>query len=487
MCAKVKDIAVCSRSVPIPKLAIGNPVIKNAYLALIEESMYYPIQGDPSKHKVKDIVKKTLEFVAINEIAVSMSFYLIIETADLKDNSVEASIIDQNDEVLFKEKLDLNTSKSQSRKLYGSYWGKDKDGNKAVLWQKTNVKLFDYIDNKDDFKEIIIKKINLPIGEKSSNDDELRKKIYGTSNKLLNLVLKIDAHTPNKKYKGKEDRIKYLGIKDPRKKDNSEFNNYFIYNDKEYYQLKAWRGIVVHSMGDIIIDKGKEVNHKDFIISKGLSVHAYVRQNGEIEKHQDLFKTAAHAGESYDAGVSGLNQSYLGFELTVDDATDIEKLHVICNQQGKVKNEEIIECENKIEQLDRDIANKIAESKANHKKLSIVNANNKLISRWSKEKSKLEKRINLLELNPSVYPDIQVNSAIKLTKEWIKEFNINPKYVVRHSDISGDNIKHGPKFDPGINFKWDDFKKEIIPKSKSNIDLAAGIKLNSISSINHFE
>ena len=470
MCSKVKDIALCSRSVPVPKLAIGNPVVKDAYLVLLEESMYYPIQGDPEKHKVKDIINKSLNFLPINEIAISMSFYLIINTENLKDNLVEASILDENDEILFKEKLGLNTSKSQSRKLYGSYWGKDESGNKKVLWQKAEVKLFDYINNKDDYKDIIVKKITLPTGNSHTSEESLRKKIIASDDKFLNIVLKIDAHTPNKKYAGKEERIKYFGIKDPRKKDNSEFNNYFIYKNKEFYQLKAWRGIVVHSMGDVINIGGKEINHKDFIISKGLSVHAYVRQNGDIEKHQDLLKKAAHAGESYDAGVSGMNESYLGFELTVNDASDIEKLEVICNQSRKVKSDEVIECEKKIEQLDIDIESKIIENKTMSKKLSIVNANNKLIFLWNKEKNKLKKRIELLELNPTVYPEIQVNSAIKLTKEWIKEFNINPKYVVRHSDISGAKIKHGPKFDPGSNFEWDDFKKKITPLSISEAD-----------------
>lgn len=67
----------------------------------------------------------------------------------------------------------------------------------------------------------------------------------------------------------------------------------------------------------------------------------------------------------------------------------------------------------------------------------------------------------MLKLNRGVYPKIQFNSAVKLTKEWLEKFNIDPKYVVRHSDISSSNIKHGFKFDPGQNFDWNQFKNEI--------------------------
>ena len=339
MCSEVKDITAFNRNAPIKKIEISNPIIKNAYLAVMDESMYYPIVGDPKKHDVKKIISSTLSFRPVNEIAVSMSFFLIIDTEDLKDNFIEASIIDDQDEVLFKEKLNLYTSKKESRKLYGSYYGKDEKGKRKVLWQKATIKLFDSISNKDTFNNTIIKRITLPMNPRSAPG--LREKISKLENKSLNILLKIDAYSPNKKYKGKEDRIKYLGVRDPRDKDKEEFNNYFIADSKNYFKLKAWRGIVVHSMGDEIITKEGKVKHKDFIKSVGLSVHGYVRENGDFESHQNLFNKAFHAGESYHQGISGMNETYLGFELTVNEATNLEKLEIICDTPNEVKSSEV--------------------------------------------------------------------------------------------------------------------------------------------------
>ena len=45
----------------------------------------------------------------------------------------------------------------------------------------------------------------------------------------------------------------------------------------------------------------------------------------------------------------------------------------------------------------------------------------------------------------------------------MKQYNIPVSKVVRHSDVSGDNVR-GPgkgKTDPGSAFLWEDFKKAL--------------------------
>lgn len=53
------------------------------------------------------------------------------------------------------------------------------------------------------------------------------------------------------------------------------------------------------------------------------------------------------------------------------------------------------------------------------------------------------------------YTEEQFNTAVEVTKWWIKEYNIPIENVIRHSDCSGDNVR-GPKkgkTDPGS--AWD--------------------------------
>jgi len=156
-----------------------------------------------------------------------------------------------------------------------------------------------------------------------------------------------------------------------------------------------------------------------------------------------------------------MNETYLGFELTVNEATNIEKLKIICDTPYEVKSSEVEKLEEEIVDLNEKIDEAKASNIENKKNLKTVKINNKNIKAFSDEKTKSEERIKLLKLNRGVYPKIQFNSAVKLTKEWLEKFNIDPKYVVRHSDISSSNIKHGFKFDPGQDFDWNQFKNEI--------------------------
>lgn len=57
----------------------------------------------------------------------------------------------------------------------------------------------------------------------------------------------------------------------------------------------------------------------------------------------------------------------------------------------------------------------------------------------------------------------QFDAAVLATKMWMGSYNIPAKDVVRHSDISGDDIrgKGKGKVDPGSGWDWNAFKKEI--------------------------
>lgn len=63
----------------------------------------------------------------------------------------------------------------------------------------------------------------------------------------------------------------------------------------------------------------------------------------------------------------------------------------------------------------------------------------------------------------NAYKQKQIRAATVLTQMWMDEYNILPKDVVRHSDISGDHVRGSGKgkLDPGSAFPWEDFKKNI--------------------------
>lgn len=64
---------------------------------------------------------------------------------------------------------------------------------------------------------------------------------------------------------------------------------------------------------------------------------------------------------------------------------------------------------------------------------------------------------------PNCYTEQQFNTAIEVCKWWMEEYNIPVDRVVRHSDVSGDDVRgqgKGKK-DPGDGFDWDRFKSEL--------------------------
>jgi len=64
---------------------------------------------------------------------------------------------------------------------------------------------------------------------------------------------------------------------------------------------------------------------------------------------------------------------------------------------------------------------------------------------------------------PDCYTDAQIKAATLMTQMWCSELNIRPRDVVRHSDVSGDDIrgKGKGKVDPGNGFPWEEFKANL--------------------------
>ena len=65
---------------------------------------------------------------------------------------------------------------------------------------------------------------------------------------------------------------------------------------------------------------------------------------------------------------------------------------------------------------------------------------------------------------PGTYTEEQFKQSVDVCKWWMKEYNIPANAVVRHSDVSGDDVrgKGKGKTDPGSAFDWDRFKQELV-------------------------
>jgi N-acetylmuramoyl-L-alanine amidase len=64
---------------------------------------------------------------------------------------------------------------------------------------------------------------------------------------------------------------------------------------------------------------------------------------------------------------------------------------------------------------------------------------------------------------PGTYTEEQFKTSIEVCQYWIEQYNIPANAVVRHSDVSGDDVrgKGQGKTDPGSAFDWDRFKQEL--------------------------
>lgn len=64
---------------------------------------------------------------------------------------------------------------------------------------------------------------------------------------------------------------------------------------------------------------------------------------------------------------------------------------------------------------------------------------------------------------PDAYTQEQFDKAVAICKYWMDLYEIPLGNVVRHSDVSGDNVrgKGKGKKDPGDGFDWEAFKKAL--------------------------
>jgi len=157
------------------------------------------------------------------------------------------------------------------------------------------------------------------------------------------------------------------------------------------------KGIILHSMSEYLVWKGKQLCASDFLKSIGLSVHGFIHPNGAYEKMVESPRKAFHAGKSLHEGVSGLNSHYLGVELLVPGVNDY---------------------------------------------------------------GSFSKKIQ----TPGTYSQEQFDQTVKVFKFWMNKYNIPASRVVRHSDVSGDNVrgKGKGKTDPGKAFDWKAFQKALV-------------------------
>ena len=65
---------------------------------------------------------------------------------------------------------------------------------------------------------------------------------------------------------------------------------------------------------------------------------------------------------------------------------------------------------------------------------------------------------------PGTYTKEQFDTAVEVCKWWMKEYNIPASRVVRHSDVSGDDVrgKGKGKTDPGSAFDWEAFQAALV-------------------------
>ena len=65
---------------------------------------------------------------------------------------------------------------------------------------------------------------------------------------------------------------------------------------------------------------------------------------------------------------------------------------------------------------------------------------------------------------PGVYTEAQFERAVNVCKYWMDKYNFSASKVVRHSDVSGDDVRGEGKgkVDPGSAFDWKRFQEALV-------------------------
>jgi N-acetyl-anhydromuramyl-L-alanine amidase AmpD len=161
------------------------------------------------------------------------------------------------------------------------------------------------------------------------------------------------------------------------------------------------KGIIVHSMGEYIRTTDGVKYAKDFLTDIGLSVHGFIKPNGDYDRMKYSSQKAYHAGVSQHMEYVNLNSWYLGFEILV------EGVHNYSTFTKAIKHSD-------------------------------------------------------------AYTDAQIDTTISVIQFWIDHYSIPLDRVVRHSDVSGDDIRGEGKgkIDPGSGLNWDYITSNLCGPSK---------------------
>lgn len=100
------------------------------------------------------------------------------------------------------------------------------------------------------------------------------------------------------------------------------------------------KGIILHSMAEYLVYNGKKMYAKEFLKELKLSVHGFIKPNGEYDKMVETPGKAFHAGKSLHEGLSGLNSHYLGVELLVPGQHDFGSFSKAINTPGTYTQEQ---------------------------------------------------------------------------------------------------------------------------------------------------
>jgi len=451
MAGKAYNKTKKQESVSVPAPPVLRPEIIDAYLAVTDDSRF----------KGPDWVEKdTVNLLRINDFAVSSQIYIVVQTKNFIDKA------NRKIKVKFKQLETIIPAIPDKVLKIGEGFP---DAIKKYRKKDAGANDYSVFKNLKDFNDYAIGAINI--------NKSHRKLIADSENHIVEIILEVDAHTINPGFKGIEARIDYKG----KKFKESKFSNFYCTENENINKLRAWKGIVVHSMCDLLdipkdiekkdkkgnviktIKKGIH-NHKNWLLEDGLSVHGFIHENGEFEGMQDLYSKAGHAGPSFYEGISDLNNSYLGYEMILSNATTFEYFKLLCHGSQADRDKKKNKLEAAIKKLETERGQIISKIKnkvnVKYKTEALKQARIALID----EEVKINNN-NIELLNHKAYPQAQFDAAVKKTKEWMEMFAIPVEYVVRHSDISNAVIKSGPKWDPGNNFDWKKFKEKLVEKA----------------------
>jgi len=94
------------------------------------------------------------------------------------------------------------------------------------------------------------------------------------------------------------------------------------------------KGLLLHSMSEYIVYKGKVLYAKNFLQTIGLTVHGFIQPDGTYDSWKTSPLKTYHAGKSKWGGLNYLNSHFLGVELLVPGVNDWGSFKKKINTKG---------------------------------------------------------------------------------------------------------------------------------------------------------